>query len=106
MEGKDDGAGAPEEWPPGVPLSVQANASERRHSTRFASLQSFEAEHRLDSFDNIRRRAQRKGRRGWYGCNSAVFQATVRAADGTAGEVGDAEGDTPLVAMKVVYKST
>ena len=82
---------------------MRCNASERAHAGQLALLPIFSAAHLLGSFSNLVRVGQRRNRRGWYGCNSAVYECSV--ARGVAGILGAAAAGValPLVAMKVIF---
>ena len=96
MEGKagadDAGAGGGGADDAGAaPLPVRCNASERAHAGQLALLPVFSAAHLLGSFSDLRRVGQRRNRRGWYGCNSAVYECSVVVGDGAEGKA-DAAG--------------
>ena len=103
-EGKNAGGGG-DGWYPGVPLSVRCNASERANAGQLTRLPPFDAAIRLGSFANLVRVGQRKSRRGWYGCNSAVYECSVVNDDDNDGGAGGARPAAPQVAMKVIYNA-
>ena len=104
-EQREDSEGRMWLWPPDVPLHARCNASERIHAGQLALLPKFSEHHRLDAFEKLVRVGQRRNKRGWYGCNSAVYECSVVVGDGAEGKddaAGAAVGDAAAAGIPAI----